>query len=66
MTFPLDPRWITARFPSKCQKCKAAVPKGAAAFYYPRTRTLYGKACGCGDMAACEFEAMASDEAGPC
>ncbi len=57
-----DPRWITARFTSSCKGCGAKVEKGTSAYYYPNTRTIYGKACGCGDDNAKDFSAASFDD----
>lgn len=57
-----DPRWITVRYPGKCAKCAADIPAGREAFYYPSTRSLHGKDCGCGDTASADFNALAFDE----
>jgi hypothetical protein len=55
-----DPRWITARFNSKCP-CGHDIKKGERTFYYPRTKAaLCGK---CGEKASAEFAAAAMDEA---
>lgn len=57
-----DPRWITTRFKGKCSGCQAEVAKGEAAFYFPRTSSLFGSACGCGDERSATFEVEAADE----
>jgi hypothetical protein len=59
-TYSGDPYWLTARFTSKC-RCGAEIPKGARAFYYPRTKTCLCEKCG--EPAAREFDAAAADEA---
>lgn len=61
-TYRNDPRWITARFVSKCAGCKTAIEKGTEAFYYPASRSVYGKACGCAAPRAADFEAAAFDD----
>jgi hypothetical protein len=58
-----DPHWITCKFPGKCAKCSKPIAKGAEAFYYPRDKGMYGKACGCGDAAANDFRNCAEAEA---
>ena len=58
-----DPRWITARFASKCRKCDTLIRKGEPIFYYPRSKTALGSVgCGCGTEASNEFDASAADE----
>lgn len=56
-----DPRWVEARFPGKCARCGASIAKGARAFFYPSSRSLYC-AGDCGDEASADFEAAAFDE----
>ena len=58
-----DPRWITARFRSQCAGCGEPVAKGDRAFYFPRSRTVYGDACGCANDQSADFEAARFDEA---
>jgi hypothetical protein len=56
-----DPRWITARFNSKCP-CGHDIKKGERSFYYPHTKTaLCAKPCG--EKASAEFAGAAMDEA---
>lgn len=57
-----DPRWITTRFKGTCAGCQAEIRKGDDAFYFPRTSSLFGKACGCGEQRSAQFEAEAFDE----
>lgn len=57
-----DPRWLAVRWPGKCAGCGAPIRKGYDAYYYPLTKTLYGKDCGCGDAHCAEFQARAFDE----
>jgi hypothetical protein len=55
-----DPRWITARFNSKCD-CGKPIRKSERVFYYPS-----GKQClcpDCGQKASQDFAAAAQDEA---
>ncbi len=58
-----DPRWITARFKSKCTGCDAPISKGDSAFYFPNGKSLYGDKCGCGRDQSASFDAAAFDEA---
>lgn len=57
-----DPYWTRAMGGQRC-KCGAVLQAGEEVFKYPRTRTLCGKRCGCGDRAAADFAACAFDEA---
>lgn len=60
-----DPRWLTARFESKCsgKNCNATIKKGEQAFYYPSTKSILCKKEECGVQAARDFEAATQDEA---
>ena len=57
-----DPHWITVRWGTKCSKCGKPIAKGEQAFYYPKGKHFYGKACGCGDAAHADFQNMAEQE----
>jgi hypothetical protein len=57
-----DPRWITARYKGACADCRAEIPAGAQAFYYPTSGSLFGKDCGCGERRQAEFDAAIFDE----
>ncbi|MBL7965464.1 MAG: hypothetical protein JNK09_00580 [Prolixibacteraceae bacterium] len=46
MRYKDDPRQIAVRYLSCCTKCQTLLPRGAVAFYWPRTRTLLCKNCG--------------------
>lgn len=54
-----DPRWLTARFESKCQ-CGNVTHKGGDIYYYPLTKTALCKSCG--EQATRDFEAAAFDD----
>ncbi len=56
-----DPYWITCRFDGKCT-CGEPIKRGRQAFYYPATKTMLGRDCGCGQAAAADFEAACADE----
>jgi hypothetical protein len=58
-----DPRWITARYKGACTDCRAEIPAGTRAYYYPNSGSLFGKACGCGERRQAEFDAAVFDEA---
>jgi uncharacterized protein with PIN domain len=45
-TYAGDPRWITAKYGSRCPKCNKGIRSGDRGFYYPRTRSLYCESCG--------------------
>jgi len=58
-----DPRWITLRRPGQCTACKAPLPRGARAYYFPATRTLKGATCcGAADANEASFNVAAFDE----
>ncbi len=61
-----DPHWITVRYAGKCSKCAAIIAKGSEAYYYPSTKTLLGKACGCAGQAEADFESHVFDELNCC
>lgn len=58
-----DPRRIKVRYAGHCAGCGAPLPKGADAFYYPSTKSLYCEKQSCGGKASAEFQAAAEDEA---
>ena len=41
-----SPRWITARFDSRCNNCQKAIKKGVKAFYYPNDKYILCESCG--------------------
>jgi len=57
-----DPRWITARFDSKCANlhCSTPVRKGQQTYYYPLVKATYCQSCG--KNAQRDFESHAFDE----
>ena len=57
-----DPRWITTRYRGTCAHCAGPIPKGAAAYYYPRTRDLFCNKASCGQAEAVDFVSHAMDE----
>jgi len=46
MRYKDDPSQIAVRYPSSCEKCQVRLPRGAVAYYWPRTRTLLCPHCG--------------------
>jgi hypothetical protein len=58
-----DPHWITVRYKGACTDCRAEIPAGTHAYYYPISTSLFGKACGCGERHQSEFDAAVFDEA---
>ena len=56
-----DPRWITARFDSRCKQCGADIRKGGRLLYYPNGKAAYCEPCG--EPRSREFAAAAADEA---
>ena len=66
MRYQGDPYDLTVKYPGHCAGCGGSLPRGARAFYYPKTKTLYGLCghpCSCGDAARRDFESAAFDEA---
>jgi hypothetical protein len=58
-----DPRWITVRYGgAACAKCGDPLKKGDDAFYYPRGKSMFGKACGHDIAASRDFESARADE----
>ena len=57
-----DPYWTTAKFTSRCRRCKVVINKGEKIFYYPRTKDVFCSGDGCGAAESRSFEAMAQDE----
>jgi len=55
-----DPRQITAKFTSSCQKCKCKITKGTEIYYWPATRSVYCLTCGDADYR--QFILAAQDE----
>jgi ribosomal protein S27E len=41
-----DPRQITARFSSRCSKCKVKIQKDTIIYYWPSSREVYCLTCG--------------------
>ena len=59
-----DPRWITARKPAPCHRCKQQITTGAPAYFYPNSQSLHCSGDDCGKRAARDFEAHRQDEDG--
>jgi hypothetical protein len=57
-----DPRWISAKYPSKCAHCGHAIARGERAFYYPNGRYLFCKHDDCGGQADRDTYAAIQDE----
>jgi hypothetical protein len=57
-----DPRWITAKFNSKCHKCGLAIVKGGNVWYYPGPKYAMCDRQDCGKQAARNFNAAIQDE----
>jgi len=60
------PRWMEARFPSQCTRCKCSIKKGDRIFYYPASKAVYCAAEACGKECSRDFESHAFDEANNC
>lgn len=56
-----DPKWITARFASRCDQCGAEIKKGDRLYWFPRGKRGYCETHG--QEHAARFEAEAFDEA---
>lgn len=57
-----DPRWITLKYAARCSKCGESIAKGARAYWYPGSRSIYGDACGCARDQERDFESHRQDE----
>lgn len=57
-----DPRWITARYPGKCEHCGATIKAGASIFYYPSSKTVLCAGEECGKQADRDTNAANHDE----
>lgn len=57
-----DPKWINAKFNSRCHRCQCEIKKGDKLFYYPRCKTVYCDKDDCGKKESASFEASAQDE----
>jgi hypothetical protein len=57
-----DPRWIEARFQSKCGKCGDAVLKGDKVYYYPLEKKVFCKKDDCSGSCERDFSSCAFDE----
>ena len=63
-SYPRDPGWLTAQFPSDCAgNCSQRIAKGDRIFYFPSTRSAFGERCGCAEAQSNDFNAHAADEA---
>lgn len=57
-----DPYWTTAKFTSRCEKCKRIIKKGEQIFYYPKGKYVFCNFDSCGQTESQSFEAAAQDE----
>lgn len=55
-----DPRWIQAKFASKCSKCKEHIGKGEVIYYYPLTKDVFSGECA--KAAEKDFNSMLEQE----
>jgi ribosomal protein L32 len=60
MRYKNDPKWIKAKYYSKCSKCGKEILKQSACFWYPLDKSVYCEECG--KVASAQFEAEAFDE----
>ncbi len=59
-TYSNDPKWLVAKFNSKCSECGEKIKAGDRIFYYPiGKQVLSGK---CAERASADFNALAFDE----
>lgn len=63
-TYGGDPYWLTLKYPGHCDKCHKPLARGERAYYYPRTRTMFGEACGHGQEAEQDFHSQVEMEEG--
>jgi hypothetical protein len=61
LRFAGDPRWITARYSTRCSRCTVPINKGDNAFYYPGSKTIYC-AGECGQTESNNFNSYADDD----
>jgi hypothetical protein len=60
MRYKNDPKWIKAKYYSKCSKCQKEILKQTNCYWYPLSKSVYCECCGKQESA--NFEAMAFDE----
>lgn len=63
-TYSGDPYWLTLKYPGYCNKCHKALARGERAYYYPRTRSMFGESCGHGQEAEQDFHNQVEMEEG--
>lgn len=63
MTYKNDPKWISAKFTSRCSKCKEPIFKGQRIFWYPKCKSVFCDSATCGQKEASSFNDAAQDEA---
>ena len=63
-TYGGDPYWLTLKYPGHCDKCHKPLARGERAYYYPRTRSMFGEACGHGQEAEQDFHSQVEMEEG--
>ena len=59
-SYSQDPKWIKAKFNSKCHECGETISKNEDVFYYPIGKTVYCSKCG--EKHSNEFELARQDE----
>jgi hypothetical protein len=63
-TYGGDPYWLNLKYPGHCDKCHKPLARGERAYYYPRTRTMFGESCGHGQEAEQDFHSQVEMEEG--
>jgi hypothetical protein len=65
MRYRNDPYELRLKYPGRCCGCGGTIPASATAWYYPKSKSLYGleaHPCSCGDAERAAFYAAAADE----
>ena len=59
-SYSKDPKWIKAKFNSKCSECSFIINKGERAYYYPLGKHIFCTKCAAKHEA--DFQSAAFDE----
>ena len=60
MRYNQDPKWIIAKFDSKCHGCNESILKDSDMFYYPSDKSVFCESCG--EAESNSFESYNADE----
>ena len=60
MKYNNDPKWITAKFDSKCHGCEESILKEDDIFYYPLDKSVFCESCG--EAESYSFESIKQDD----